>query len=242
LVLSQQLGTILGVKPGDWLYVDVLEGRRPQRRLQVVKMAKQYLGVSAYISKNALHRMLREGPAVSSAFLRIDPLRADAIYRTLREMPSVAGISVRQSVIDSFYDTMAKSILVFTFINAILGGVVAFGVIYNTVRIALEERNRELASLRVLGYRHSEVSYILLGELAILTLIAIPVGFLFGTLLCQYMVLAMQSDLYRIPLVLEPYTFAMSSLVVLVSTIVSGFTVWQKLYHLDLVSALKIRA
>ena len=57
-------------------------------------------------------------------------------------------------------------VLFFTFISTLLGGSIAFGVIYNNMRIALSERNRELASLRVLGFHRGEVAYILLGELA----------------------------------------------------------------------------
>ncbi|HEX5636800.1 MAG TPA: ABC transporter permease, partial [Gammaproteobacteria bacterium] len=123
----------------------------------------------------------------------------------------------------------------------LLGGSIAFGVIYNSMRIALSERNRELASLRVLGFQRSEVAYILLGELALLTLVAIPIGFIFGYGLCAYMAFKFSTDLYRIPLVLGLNVYAFSALVVIISSIISAMMIWRNIVHLDMVSVLKTR-
>ncbi len=253
LLLPERLASILGAKPGDMLTVEVLEGDRQSYQVPLKAMTKQFLGVSAYMDLQALNRLMNEGESLSSALIKLGPFesmdssqgfdaqQASTVYRRLREMPAVAGISVRQSLIDSFYETLAKSMLTFTFINTLLGGVIAFGVVYNTVRIMLSERGRELASLRVLGYSHNEVAYILLGELALLTLLAIPLGFLLGAYLSRLMVDQMQTDLYRVPLVLEPDTFAMSALVVLVAALISGLMMWHRLGKLDLVEVLKTR-
>ena len=58
----------------------------------------------------------------------------------------------------------------------IFAAIIAFGVVYNAARVSLSERGRELASLRVLGFTRGEIAYILLGELAVLTLAALPLG------------------------------------------------------------------
>jgi putative ABC transport system permease protein len=126
-------------------------------------------------------------------------------------------------------------------VATVLAGVIAFGVVYNSARISLAERGRELASLRVLGYTRGEISYILLGELGLLTLAAIPLGFLLGQWLCAYVSYALSSDLYRIPLTTERATFSMAAAVVLVSAAVSGLIVRHRLDHLDLVEVLKTR-
>src|SRR5690606_6655489 len=119
------------------------------------------------------------------------------IYRELQQMPRVAGVSVRQDTIDSFNETLANNLLTFTFINSLLGTIIAFGVVYNILRISLSERSRELASLRVLGYTRFEVAYILLGETVLIVLTGTPLGFGIGYLLSYGMVTALQSDLYR---------------------------------------------
>jgi putative ABC transport system permease protein len=241
LMVTEHLAKKLGFTTGDQVMVEILEGRKRSRMAVIANVSQQYLGLGAYTSLANLNRLMGEGAAIDTVLLKIDPGFEDEIYRRLKEMPVVAGINVRQSVIDSFYQTLQQVLLVFTFINAMLGGVIAFGVVYNTARIALEERGRELASMRVLGYTQAEVAYILLGELALLTLLSIPIGFMLGAGLCQILVNNMQSDLYRVPLVLSAYTFSFSALVVLLSALVSSVFVWNRLKKLDLVEVLKTR-
>jgi putative ABC transport system permease protein len=136
---------------------------------------------------------------------------------------------------------MSEQVLTFAFISTLLAASIAFGVVYNSARIALSERSRELASLRVLGFTRGEISYILLGELGILTVTAIPLGFLMGRGLCAYMSAQIETDLFRIPLVLEPSTYAFASAVVLVSAALSALIVKRNLNRLDLVAVLKTK-
>jgi putative ABC transport system permease protein len=136
---------------------------------------------------------------------------------------------------------MNRQVLIFAFFNTLLAATIAFGVVYNSARIALSERGRELASLRVLGFTRGEISYILLGELGLLTLVAIPLGFVIGRWLCVLMISRMQTDLFRVPLVLEPRTYAFAAAVVLVSAAVSALIVRSTLDRLDLVAVLKTK-
>ena len=241
VVLTDHLGGILGVRPGDLLTVEVLEGSRPTRQVPVAALAKQYVGVSASMELGALNRLLREGSAISGAYLAVDERFRPGIYGTLKGMPRVAGTTIREDAIRSFYDTLGESLLIFTFINTLLAGTIAFGVVYNSARIALSERSREMASLRVLGYTRGEISYIMLGEIFALTLAAVPIGFLIGRGLCGYIAAGLKSDLYRVPLILEPDTYAFAAAVVLASTCLSGLAVVRKLGRLDLVAVLKAR-
>jgi putative ABC transport system permease protein len=193
------------------------------------------------MQREALNRLLREADSISGAWLKVDTQYQKQIYAALKRMPRVAGVVEQKSAISSFYTTMEETILFFTFITTLLGGSIAFGVVYNSMRIALSERNRELASLRVLGFQRSEVAYILLGEQALLTLLALPLGMLFGYALCAYLVLKFKSDLYRIPLVLELKTYAFAALVVIVSSMISALLIWRNLKHLDMVAVLKTK-
>ena len=241
IVLTDYLGAMLGAAPGDQITVEVLEGSRPVRQVPVAGLIKEYIGLMGYMDLAALNRVMREGNAISGAALVVDEKEQTDLYRTLVEMPRVAGAVVRKDEIKNFYDTQAEAMLFFTFVATVLAGVIAFGVVYNSARISLAERGRELASLRVLGYTRGEISYILLGELGLLTLAAIPLGFLLGQWLCAYVSYALSSDLYRIPLTTERATFSMAAAVVLVSAAVSGLIVRHRLDHLDLVEVLKTR-
>ncbi len=118
---------------------------------------------------------------------------------------------------------------------------IAIGVVYNTARISLDERSRELATLRVIGFTQGEISSILLGELAVLTLLAIPLGWLIGYAFCAAMVIGFESELYRFPLVIQPASYARAAVVTMMAATVSGLFVRRRLNRLDLVEVLKSR-
>ena len=154
-------------------------------------------------------------------------------------MPRVAGVAERAQEIRNFHRTMNETMLFFTYVATVFSVIIAFGVLYNSARIALTERGRELASLRVLGFTRAEIAYILLGELGILSLVAIPLGLWLGEFMCYYIAYNLQSDLYRVPVVLEPQTYSFAVAVVLVSAVLSGLAVRRRLDQLDLIAVLK---
>ncbi|MFN7924938.1 MAG: ABC transporter permease, partial [Bryobacteraceae bacterium] len=241
LLLTDHLATILKVKPGDMLTLETLEGRRAVVEAPVAGTVKEFIGVSAYMERDALNRLLREGSAISGAHLAAKTADTPEVLRRLRDMPLVAGTSSRARTLKAFYEVMARQMLIFAFFSTILAATIAVGVVYNTARIAFSERSRELASLRVLGYTRGEISYILLGELGILVLAAIPLGLVLGNRLAWFMAENTQSDLFRVPMVTTPNTYAFATLVVLIAAVVSGLIVRRKLDHMDLVEVLKTR-
>lgn len=241
ILLTDYLGDLLDVRVGDMLTVETLEGAKITRDVPVVALARQYLGVMGYMNLNALNRLMGEGDAISGAYLVTDDLSREKLFRSFVEMPRVSDIMIRQNEIDNIYEVMAKAMLFFTFIATLMACSIAFGVVYNSARISLAERSRELSSLRVLGYTRGEISYILLGELGVITLVAIPLGFIIGYWICAYVAYALSTDLYRVPMVIELNTYAQAAVVVLASAFISGGIVRRKLNHLDLVAVLKTR-
>jgi len=241
ILLTDYLGEILGVKAGDMLTVEALEGSKAIRQVPVVALAKQYLGVMGYMNLNALNRLMNEGDAISGVYLVTDEHHREKLFNAFVEMPRVSDIVVRENEISNMYDVMAKAMLFFTFIATLMACSIAFGVVYNSARISLSERSRELSSLRVLGYTRGEIAYILLGELGFITLVAIPIGFIIGYFICAYVAYALTSDLYRVPMVIELYTYTQAAAVVLASAFISGLIVRRKLNNLDLVAVLKTR-
>jgi putative ABC transport system permease protein len=242
VVLTDYLATkILHVKPGDMLTVEVLEGSRPVRQVPVLGITQQYMGVSAYMQQDSLNRLMREGNTVTGAYLAVDPGTEKALYARLQGRPRVLGMVANAAAIQSFYATMGEFILFYNMVATMLAGAIGFGVVYNSARIALSERGRELASLRVLGFTRGEIAYILLGELGLLTLAALPIGFLVGAGLIGILVLSFDSELYRLPMLLTPLNYTAGAAVVIVSALVSGLLLWFRLGRLDLVAVLKTR-
>src|SRR5262249_51939214 len=154
-----------------------------------------------------LNRLLGEGDSLTEVYLTADESKIDALYQRLKETPRVASVMIKKSSIRSFRDTVMENMLTMQFYNVIFACIIAFGVVYNTARIALSERGRELASLRVLGLTRGEISFILLGELAVLTLMALPLGIGMGWLLVKVVCTFLDTEMYRIPFVIAPATY-----------------------------------
>jgi len=239
LLLTDYLAKLLDVHAGDRITVEVLEGDRPVRETTVVGLVKEYMGVSGYMDLHALNRFMREGSAISGAYLSVDSAQLPELFTRLKNMPRVAGVAERVQEIRNFNKVMNETMLFFTYVATVFAVIIAFGVVYNSARIALTERSRELASLRVLGMTRAEISYILLGELGILTLMAIPLGLWLGVEMCYFIARNMQNDLYRVPVVLVPSTYAFAVTVVLISASLSGLIVRRRLDQLDLIAVLK---
>ena len=185
--------------------MEVLDGRRRVRQVPVVGIVEEYMGTSAYMEIDALRRLAGEGDTLTGAFLTGgSALEPPTSTHTLKEIPAVAGVGLKRTAIESFNKTLADTFYVMIFFNLLFSGVIAGGVVYNAARVSLSERSRELASLRVLGFTRGEISFILLGELASVTLMAIPIGMLLGYVFAGLLVAAFNTELYRFPLVVTP--------------------------------------
>jgi putative ABC transport system permease protein len=241
VVLSKMLGDVLGVTSGDQVRLEVLEGARPVRDMPVAGFVDDTMGLAMYLNLGDVHRLMREGDVASGALLLIDPASEAAVARMLKTLPAVAGAGFKRAVLQSFRDTMAANMNLSIAINLIFAGIIAFGVVYNAARVSLSERSRELASLRVLGFTRAEISLILLGELAVLTLAALPVGAVFGYALSSLIVGTIQSEVYRFPLYVSRQAVAWSFLGIIAAAAISALLVRRQLDRLDLVAVLKVR-
>lgn len=241
LVLNQKLAEILGVHAGDRVRVEVLEGNRPREDIAVARIVDELMGIAAYMDEDALSRLLVEPKTVSGAWLAVDPAREDELNEYLKRVPAVGGVSLRQAVLESFEETIAQNLSISTFMLIFFSCVIAVGMVYNSARIALSERGRELASLRVLGFTRREVATMLFGEQAILTAAAIPVGFAIGYGLAALISSYYDSEIYRIPLVISARTWGFALIVIVASALFSAALIYRRIRSLDLVEVLKTR-
>lgn len=241
VVLSDQLASILHVQEGDEIDVEVLEGARPRQSIEVTAIITELAGTSAYMDASEVHRLMHEPRVINGAFLAVDPRMVDELYHRLKETPAIASVAVKHSTVEQFRETVSQNSLLMQSFTLFFATVIAAGVVYNTARISLDERGRELATLRVIGFTRREVSVLLLGELTVLTIVAIPIGWLLGTGFCWAMVVAFESENFRIPLVIERATLVRAGLVAGIAAVVSGFLIRRRLDRLDLVEVLKSR-
>jgi putative ABC transport system permease protein len=241
LVISTKLAELLAVEPGQGVTVEVLEGRRPVVEVPVISLFETTIGAPAYMRSDALHRILRERPVATAVNLRVDPLLEPQLFAALKQIPAVSGVTLRRASVEKFNETMAETMLIFTGVFAFFSATLAFGVAYNSTRVSLSERARELATLRVLGQTRLEISYILLGEVALLAFMGLPIGCLVGTGIAWFMAESFETELYRVPLILKQSTFGMAVAIAVVSVAISAAIVRQRLDRLDLIAVLKTR-
>lgn len=241
VLVSDKLAEMLDAKPGDVLMMEVQEGRRPKRDVTIRGLITDYAGLSVYMDIEALRRLMQEGPTVSGAHLAVDARQWKAFLDEVKQVPRIASMNLTSALQASFRETTAESINLIQGIYFSFSVIVAFGVVYNSARIALSERSRDLATLRVVGFTNREVAGVMIGELALLTLLSLPVGLWIGGQLANLIVMSASTETIRLPLILTHQTYATAILIVLLSAGVSFYVVSRRIRNLDLLGVLKAR-
>ncbi len=241
IAMSRHMADELGLRLGDLVAVEVTQERRPAALLPVTRIVEQYMGFSAFMHIDSLNRLMREGPTITGVHILADAREIDALYRDVKNIPMISGVALMSAARAGFQDQMENTMYVMVTIYAGFATMIAFGVAYNSARIAFSERARALASLRVLGFTRAEAAYILLGELGIQTLIGLPLGCALGYGLALLMSPMLKTDMYDFPLLINDSTYGFAVGVVLVSAGVCGILAGRRVYRLDLVAVLKTR-
>ncbi len=241
LVLATMLAEKLGVGVGDYVWVEILEGRRPVARLPVREVFETHIGMPAFLHLDSLNRLLRERPSLGYVSLLVDDARQADLFAELKRLPQVSAVMLRQAAMDAFYETIAEHLMVFVSFFVAFACALGFGVVYNSARIALSERGRELATLRVLGFTRMETSYILLGEVGLLIFAGLPTGCLVGVGLASVMAKGFETELFRIPTIIEASTYGTAVVIALIATAISAALAQRRIDKLDLIEVLKTR-
>jgi putative ABC transport system permease protein len=255
LLLSKRVAKLLHVSRGDMVDIEILDDsrgqgsldatsigtRRSTRRLPVAGVIQSFLGLAVYMDLNALNEMLDEAPVVSGVHMAIDDSQTKSLFKAIKGLPAVSSIALQGASLAKFRETLAKNLTIMTSVYVVLSIIIAFGVVYNSARIQLSERAREFASLRVLGFTKGEVSHVLLLELAMLVLTAIPLAWFIGYGFAWATVQGFESDLYSLPFIIKSDTYAISAFVVLAAATVSALLVRRRIDQLDMIKALKTR-
>jgi putative ABC transport system permease protein len=239
LMLSSRLADKLGVSTGDRVHVELLGGRQTELDMTVAGIVDEFVGERAYATQGVLERLTRDASPVGAALLRTDPAQRDRILTELKDMPLVLGVTEREASMERFEELIDDNINTMLFFYIAFASAIAVGVVYNSARILFSERAHELATLRVLGYFRSEVGIVLLGELALLVVAAVPLGCILGYWLAQFMTAMFASDLFRLPFAPARSTYGVASLVVMAAASITAVGVALRVAKLDMVRVLK---
>lgn len=239
LLMTDFLAEDLGLKAGDTVALEILEGRRRRVYAPLAGVVSEPMGVNLYMERRALNRLLREGPALSGVWMLNDAEQQEQLFQELAEVPALAGMSDMRQAERNVRAHIEGTTLGVMGVVLLLSFSISFAVVYNNARIALAERERELATLRVLGFSRGEVAWVLVAEVALLTTLAIPLGWLLGTGLARLLSKSMSMDLYRVPFHITPWTYSFSAAAILGASLISLLLMSRRVWRLDMVSALK---
>jgi putative ABC transport system permease protein len=165
LLISQRTANKLGAKVGDMVELETLLGIGPSRQtpVKIVGISNQLVGGGCFASLQQANLLLQERQLISGVMLKVDPAFNAGLEAELEEMTAVSSILSRQKELDNFNQSMEASLYSIS-ILVIFALLLGFAIVYNSSVISFSERQKELASLRVLGFSIKEVSDILLKE------------------------------------------------------------------------------
>ncbi len=240
-VASALLAREMSLRPGDRVTVTFRVGGRRTVEVEIVDIAQTLFGQTLTMDLAALHRLARDGEGLTDAALHVDLTQREALWAAVKRAPAINAVFDKDATMRAFSARTQRNMGVFSGILTAFAVAMAVGIVYNAARIALSERAWELASLRVLGMTRQEVSVLLLAELAVELIVALPLGALLGWGLAHGLMHLMSSDAIDFPVVIAPATYAEAVLVVLLAGAVSAWLVRRHIDRLDLVAVLKVR-
>ena len=241
ITLTRRLAERMRIAAGDIVTIEVMEGQRRKIDLPVSALVDEVIGMSAYMEVDTLNRLTGEGAVVSAAALFVEPSALAALSQRFKQLPVIESVSMKTYTLASFLEKIAGIVLVSAGILTAFAVIVAVGVVYNSARIALQERAWELASLRVLGFTRAEVAQILFSQFAIEIALAIPIGLLLSQGIVTLIARFHSSESFQIPGVVGPRTYAVATAIVVVTAVASAYIVRRRVDRLDLVAVLKTR-
>jgi putative ABC transport system permease protein len=241
VVLGEALARKLGLRAGQFVDLEITEGRGARASLPITALASDYSGLRVYMRRDALNRLMGEGDVASGAQLLVQESRRPAFYKAIERSPAIVAAASREDVVAGWRQVMAEAFRITLLFYVGFAAAVAFGVAFNIGRLALAERARDLATLHVLGFSHLECAYVLLGELLLLAAAATPTGLWGGGLFAQGLVLAYARDELRLPAVIAPQSYAVALLAYALAVLLAAGLVGRRIWSLDLVAVLKTR-
>lgn len=243
LVMSRKLAQILHVARGELVEVRPTKGLREPWRVPVTEIADSYVGLTVYANIDYLSRLTHEELAISGVQLAVNSQRDSLamLYGELKRLPGVQSVTARADTVANVHETLIKNQRVFIGLLCLFAGVIFFGSVLNSSLVGLAEREREVATLRVLGYTEWQVGNLFLRESMLINTVGTLVGMPLGYLLNWGITIAYDTDMFRIPVV-DPTSSCVATFVLgtVFALIAHGF-VQRAIFRMDWLEAMKTK-
>jgi putative ABC transport system permease protein len=238
LLIAQAIAGKLKVRPGDTVLLRPYIGRAEEREVIVSGITKEYAGFNCYMNLRELGDVIGEGKCASGALIKVAAGRDDRIKRELFKYHGIETVEGRIHTYRSFKDMLEFTTLMFGFMIA-FGSVMGFAIIFNTTVINIMERRRELASLKVLGYRRWEIERTILRENLLIGISSLIPGVLLGRFMCELFGRQFSNELFAMEVIISPKTYVTTISLVFIFLLSAQWANRKNITGLDMVEVLK---
>jgi putative ABC transport system permease protein len=243
VTVSNSMAKWLGVNVGDYVSLEFLQGHHVTRLVPVTEITDSYIGLSfftLFMDLNQLNELMLDGDYISGVYMKSDPLKQASLYSKIKNIPSITGVISHAASLSTMRQLL-QEMLKLTVSNGLFAAAIIFGVIYNNARISFTERRNEFATMLMLGFSRLDVYGIVVGELTLLTVAAMPLGCGLGYAFSWALTEGAANEIFRTPLHLEMRAYGIAMLFALFSVAASSVVVLAQIRRLDIVDVLKTR-
>lgn len=241
IVVPEKLANILGIKLNDTVFLKPFLPGKEKKEVEVKGIAAQYIGLSAYSSMDNINNIMGEGKIANSAVLRLEnPSFEGEVKDKLKDMGAVSSVQSKSDALNALLQnlgSMTSSIGVMILLAAIL----SIAVVYNTTTINIFERQREIATLKVLGFKDNEIKKLVFYENYIITTLGLILGLPCGSWLGNYLMTTMTTDFYSMPFITKLWTYVLAAVLTFVFTVMANMILMKKIKSISIVEVLKSR-
>ncbi len=239
LVVPDRLARALRLSKGGSVLMDPYLRGKDEQFAEVRAVADQYIGLTVYATQEFLSELLGERGAVNGAFVRTEPNALATVTSQLADVPGVRAVTATGAILGGFEKTVSDLMRVTTFVLGLFAAIIAFAVIYNSSSVSIAEQERDLACMCSLGYERETVAQVATNDIMPLGLLGTAVGLPLGVLVCHGLSRLYETDLYKLPVVIRPATYATVVAIVLVFQLAARWVCRRRVYRIDIVRRLK---
>jgi len=241
ILIPEKLAKTLDIKLNDTVYLKSFFPGKEKKEVIVKGIAAQYIGLSAYSSMDNAAYILGEGMIGNSAVLKLESSDfEEEVKDKLKDMSSTSSVQSKTDALNALLKNMGamnSSLGVMIVLAAIL----SIAVVYNTATINIFERQRELATLKVLGFKDNEIKKLIFNENYMITIFGTVLGLPCGYYLGNYMMSMFTTDVYSFTFVIKPETYIISVVLTFAFTVLTNFILMRKIKTISIVEVLKNR-
>ena len=236
--ISEKTASLLGLKVGDMI---PLKKGDKEYKVRVAVITENYMSHYLYMTPRVYEQTFGEKPEYENiVFTMQEDCKDDLEMAGSRILANPGALSISYtSSLASQVDRMLSTLDAVILVLIVSAGMLAFVVLYNLNNINITERQRELATLKVLGFYDGEVSQYVLRENVILTVLGIMFGAVFGILIHRYVITTVEVDAVMFGRNIKPLSFLYSGILTSIFSIVVNGVMHFKLKTIDMVESLK---